>query len=81
MFANEPSSSSDSYIRRSGGARRIRGTALPRQRGPLQDQIRAWLVEAPNEQLEKLPEMLRAAQLTSLAEKLEKFKTFACYVR
>lgn len=72
MVAHKPSSSSDSNIRKSGEARRIRGTALTRQRSLLQDHIRAWLAEAPTEQLKKLPEMLKAANLNSMAEKLEK---------
>ncbi|XP_010730678.3 tumor necrosis factor receptor superfamily member 6B [Larimichthys crocea] len=59
------------YIR-SGQDRRIRDTVLPKQRGPLLDQIKAWLNEASLEQLKKLPEMLRATQLTVMADKLEK---------
>ncbi|XP_051262895.1 uncharacterized protein LOC127367244 isoform X1 [Dicentrarchus labrax] len=60
------------YIHKSGGERRIRGTVLPRQRGPLLDQIKAWLAESPDVQLKKLPAMLRATQLSSMAEKLER---------
>ncbi|XP_076593924.1 uncharacterized protein LOC143324980 [Chaetodon auriga] len=59
------------YIHKSAEERRVSRTAHLRQRGPLQDQIRAWLAEAPEEQLEKLPEMLRAIQLSCMAEKLE----------
>lgn len=55
------------------GRRRIRGSALRhRLRGPLLDQIKAWLVEAPQEKLKQLTEMMRAIQLNSMAEKLEK---------
>ncbi|KAG7229389.1 hypothetical protein INR49_012780 [Caranx melampygus] len=43
-----------------------------RQRGPLLQEIRAWLAEAPEEQLRKLPQMLKVSQLSSVAEKLEK---------
>ncbi|XP_022609196.1 tumor necrosis factor receptor superfamily member 6B-like [Seriola dumerili] len=46
--------------------------AVPKQRGPLLNQIRAWLAQAPEDQLRKLPQMLRASQLSSVAEKLEK---------
>lgn len=35
------------------------------------DQIRAWLAQAPEEQLKALPKMLKASQLCSLTEKLE----------
>ncbi|XP_041799039.1 tumor necrosis factor receptor superfamily member 6B-like [Chelmon rostratus] len=59
------------YIHKSGEVRRVRGAGIPRQRGPLLDQIRRWLAEAPEEQLKKLPEMLRATQLGYMAEKLE----------
>ncbi|XP_056300886.1 tumor necrosis factor receptor superfamily member 6B-like [Pseudoliparis swirei] len=44
---------------------------LPKQRGPLMDQIRAWLTRAPEEQLKTLPKMLKASQLSSLTDKLE----------
>ncbi|XP_068591790.1 tumor necrosis factor receptor superfamily member 6B-like [Cebidichthys violaceus] len=44
---------------------------LPKQRGPLMDQIRAWLAQAPEEQLKALPKMLQASQLCSLTDKLE----------
>lgn len=46
--------------------------SVPRQRGPLMQHIKAWLAEAPEEKLRKLPQMLRASQLNSVAEKLEK---------
>lgn len=59
------------YIHKSGVERRTRGTTVPRQRGPLLDEIRAWLAEAPIEQLRDLPKMLRDTQLTAVAEKLE----------
>ncbi|KAF1387664.1 hypothetical protein PFLUV_G00082290 [Perca fluviatilis] len=45
--------------------------ALPNHRGPLMDQIRAWLAQAPEEELKKLPQMLKASQLCSMQEKLE----------
>uniref|UniRef100_A0A3Q4B1H3 TNFR-Cys domain-containing protein n=1 Tax=Mola mola TaxID=94237 RepID=A0A3Q4B1H3_MOLML len=50
----------------------IRRPRAPKQRGPLMDQIKTWLSEAPVEQLKKLPHMLKATQLNSMAEKLEK---------
>ncbi|AWO96889.1 putative tumor necrosis factor receptor superfamily member 11B-like [Scophthalmus maximus] len=46
--------------------------SVPRQRGPLLLQIRAWLAQAPEEQLRKLPQMLQMSQLSSMAEKLQK---------
>ncbi|XP_071324750.1 tumor necrosis factor receptor superfamily member 6B-like [Trachinotus anak] len=46
--------------------------SVPRQRGPLLHQIREWLAEAPEEQLRKVPQMLKASQLSSMADKLEK---------
>ncbi|KAM6909699.1 uncharacterized protein FYW49_011715 [Xenentodon cancila] len=42
------------------------------QRGPLLDQIRAWLAEAPVEQLRQVPQMLRAVQVNPMADKLDK---------
>lgn len=48
------------------------GSSVPKQRGPLLEQIISWLAEARLEELRKLPEMLRATQLTSMASKLEK---------
>ncbi|XP_039973303.1 tumor necrosis factor receptor superfamily member 6B-like [Xiphias gladius] len=45
---------------------------VPRQRGPLLHQIRAWLSQATEEQLKKLPQMLKASQLNSIAEKLDR---------
>ncbi|XP_044063130.1 tumor necrosis factor receptor superfamily member 6B-like [Siniperca chuatsi] len=59
------------YIHKPRDKRCIGGT-VPRQRGPLLDQIRAWLAQAPTIELIKLPQMLRATQLSSMAEKLEK---------
>lgn len=47
--------------------------SVPRQRGPLLGQIKRWLSETPLEQLRKLPEMLRATQLSSMANKLHTF--------
>lgn len=47
-------------------------TTVPKHRGPLQHQIKAWLAKAPVEQLKKVPEMLKASQLSSMAERLEK---------
>uniref|UniRef100_A0A665SWX7 TNFR-Cys domain-containing protein n=2 Tax=Echeneis naucrates TaxID=173247 RepID=A0A665SWX7_ECHNA len=46
--------------------------SIPRQRGPLLQEIREWLATAPEEQLRKLPQMLRASQLNAIADKLEK---------
>ncbi|XP_069393293.1 tumor necrosis factor receptor superfamily member 6B-like [Paralichthys olivaceus] len=46
--------------------------SVPRQRGPLLLLIRGWLAQAPEEQLRKLPQMLKASNLNSVAEKLEK---------
>ncbi len=69
--ANKPSSLSHRFIHKSGTERRIRGAALPRQRGPLLDQIRAWLAEATEEQLSEVPKMLRDVQLNVMEEKLE----------
>ncbi|XP_042346300.1 tumor necrosis factor receptor superfamily member 6B-like [Plectropomus leopardus] len=54
------------YIHKSGA-----GT-LPKHRGPLMDQIRAWIAQAPDEQLKKLPQMLKESQLCSMTEKLGK---------
>ncbi|XP_073341541.1 tumor necrosis factor receptor superfamily member 11B-like [Pagrus major] len=59
------------YIHKSG-ERHDMHTPVSRQRGPLMDEIRAWLAGASQEQLKRLPEMLRATQLTAMAEKLEK---------
>ncbi|TKS81834.1 Tumor necrosis factor receptor superfamily member 6B [Collichthys lucidus] len=70
-YFSSSSSALDSYIR-SGQDRRIRDTVLPKQRGPLLDQIKAWLNDASVEQLKKLPGMLRDTQLTAMADKLEK---------
>lgn len=36
------------------------------------DEIRGWLAEASRDQLKRLPEMLRATQLTAMADKLDK---------
>uniref|UniRef100_A0A8C2Z0U8 TNFR-Cys domain-containing protein n=1 Tax=Cyclopterus lumpus TaxID=8103 RepID=A0A8C2Z0U8_CYCLU len=44
---------------------------LPKQRGLLMDQIRAWLARAPEEQLKTLPKMLKASRLCNLTDKLE----------
>ncbi|XP_030249426.1 tumor necrosis factor receptor superfamily member 6B-like [Sparus aurata] len=60
------------YIYKSGEARRVRDTSVPRQRGLLMDEIRGWLAEASRDQLKRLPEMLRATQLTAMADKLDK---------
>lgn len=48
------------------------GRSVPRQRGPLLEQMTSWLAEARHERLRKLLETLRATQLNSLAKKLEK---------
>ncbi|XP_069549455.1 tumor necrosis factor receptor superfamily member 6B-like [Brachyistius frenatus] len=42
------------------------------KRESLRDQINKWLSQAPEEQLRKMPQMLRASQLNFMAEKLEK---------
>ncbi|XP_034467666.1 tumor necrosis factor receptor superfamily member 6B-like [Hippoglossus hippoglossus] len=47
-------------------------SSAPRQRGPLMHLITAWLAQAPEEQLRKLPQMLKASHLKNIAEKLEK---------
>ncbi|KAM4633827.1 tumor necrosis factor receptor superfamily member 6B-like [Polymixia lowei] len=47
-------------------------TSLPSQGGALLRQIIAWIAEAPEDQLRRLPETLRASQLSSLATRLEK---------
>ncbi|XP_029307821.1 tumor necrosis factor receptor superfamily member 6B-like [Cottoperca gobio] len=44
-------------------------TTLPKQR--VMDQFRAWLAHAPEEQLRKLPQMLKASKLCSRTEQLE----------
>ncbi|XP_062278894.1 tumor necrosis factor receptor superfamily member 11B-like [Scomber scombrus] len=41
-------------------------------RGPLLDEIKEWLKQAPAETVKNLPEMLKAVQCNSMAEKLEK---------
>ncbi|XP_054638068.1 tumor necrosis factor receptor superfamily member 6B-like [Dunckerocampus dactyliophorus] len=62
------------YINRlSKGKQIIRvGFALQQQRGHLLDQIKGWLHQAPKEQLEKLPHILRTTQLSSMVDKLDK---------
>ena len=72
LDANKPPSPSDRYIYKSGEERRVRDTSVPRQRGPLMDEIRAWLDGASRDELKRLPQMLRATQLSAMAEKLEK---------
>ncbi|XP_015239384.1 PREDICTED: tumor necrosis factor receptor superfamily member 6B-like [Cyprinodon variegatus] len=47
-------------------------SALPKQRGPLLNQIRAWLAQASVEQLKELPKTVRVLKLTSIEIKLEK---------
>nr|XP_033497393.1 tumor necrosis factor receptor superfamily member 6B-like isoform X1 [Epinephelus lanceolatus] len=47
------------------------GGTVAKQRGPLMDQIKSWLAQAPESQLKSLPQMLKASQLRSMAEKLE----------
>lgn len=56
------------YILTSSEERR----SLPKQREPLMDHIIDWLAKAPEEKLRKIPDMLRASDLTSMAEKLKK---------
>ncbi|XP_061574269.1 tumor necrosis factor receptor superfamily member 6B-like isoform X2 [Cololabis saira] len=46
--------------------------SLTEQRGPLLGQIRAWLADAPVEKLRRIPQMLRAVQVNSMADKLDK---------
>ncbi|XP_019219868.1 tumor necrosis factor receptor superfamily member 11B isoform X1 [Oreochromis niloticus] len=46
--------------------------SLPKQREPLMDHIIDWLAKAPEEKLRKIPDMLRASELNSMAEKLKK---------
>lgn len=48
-------------------------SALPRQRGPLVDQIRAWLTQASVEQLKDLPKTLRGPHFGSIRTKLDSF--------
>ena len=72
LDANKPPSPTDRYIYKSGEERRVRDTSVPRQRGPLMDEIRAWLDGASRDELKRLPQMLRATQLSAMAEKLEK---------
>ncbi|XP_047453806.1 tumor necrosis factor receptor superfamily member 6B-like [Mugil cephalus] len=57
------------YIQKSG---EDRCATLPKKRGPLLDIIREWLVQAPEEELRKLPAKLKACDLRVMAEKLEK---------
>ncbi|XP_059195897.1 tumor necrosis factor receptor superfamily member 6B-like [Centropristis striata] len=45
---------------------------LPGQRGPVLDQIRAWLAQATVEQLKSMPQMLTDSKLCVMREKLEK---------
>ncbi|XP_056142793.1 tumor necrosis factor receptor superfamily member 6B-like [Lampris incognitus] len=53
--------------------RRLLGEVIPAKgRGCLLGHIRAWLAKASKDQLQSLPQMLRACQLSALAEKLEK---------
>ncbi|XP_060937882.1 tumor necrosis factor receptor superfamily member 6B-like [Limanda limanda] len=47
-------------------------SSAPRQRGALMHLITAWLAQAPEEQLRKLPQMLKDSHLKTIAEKLEK---------
>ncbi|KAM4569041.1 tumor necrosis factor receptor superfamily member 6B-like [Fundulus diaphanus] len=47
-------------------------SALPNQRGPLVDQIRAWLAQASAEQLKEVPKTLRIAQCGSIEIKLDR---------
>ncbi|XP_070691866.1 tumor necrosis factor receptor superfamily member 6B-like [Pempheris klunzingeri] len=60
------------YMHKSGQERRTRGTTVRKQRGPLLDQMRAWLALATVEQLTKVPQMLRDNHLTSMVEKLRR---------
>ncbi|KAM9724407.1 tumor necrosis factor receptor superfamily member 11B-like [Menidia menidia] len=46
-------------------------TTVPKERGPLLDQIRAWLSQAPAEHLRQLPKKLRDSHLTSMADKVD----------
>ncbi|XP_071769193.1 tumor necrosis factor receptor superfamily member 6B-like isoform X1 [Centroberyx gerrardi] len=60
------------YIQTAGEGRHPGGAALPGQRGSFLGQIRAWLAQAPGDQLRRLPQMLKASQLNCLADKLER---------
>ncbi|XP_013869694.1 tumor necrosis factor receptor superfamily member 6B [Austrofundulus limnaeus] len=44
--------------------------SFTRQRGPLLDQIRSWLAQAPVHQLKELPKTLRDSDLSSVADRL-----------
>uniref|UniRef100_A0A3P9P0P5 TNFR-Cys domain-containing protein n=1 Tax=Poecilia reticulata TaxID=8081 RepID=A0A3P9P0P5_POERE len=46
-------------------------SALPKQRGPLVDVIRAWLAQATPEQLKELAKTMRNSQFSSIGTKLE----------
>ncbi|XP_027865033.1 tumor necrosis factor receptor superfamily member 6B-like [Xiphophorus couchianus] len=46
-------------------------SALPKQRGPLVDVIRAWLAQASAEQLKMLAKSMRDSQFSSIGTKLE----------
>lgn len=45
---------------------------MPKQRGPLLEEIKVWLDQATAEQLKNLPQMLKALQLNTMTENLEK---------
>ncbi|XP_061531188.1 uncharacterized protein LOC133401798 isoform X2 [Phycodurus eques] len=62
------------YMGKSGKERRtVRYVSAPHeQRRHLSDRIGTWLREAPKEQLEKLPRMLRLSRMASMAEKLDR---------
>ncbi|MEQ2287842.1 hypothetical protein AMECASPLE_016833 [Ameca splendens] len=46
-------------------------SALPNRKGPLVDQIIAWLAQASAEQLKELPKTLRLPQFSSIGNKLD----------
>ncbi|MEQ2197986.1 hypothetical protein XENOCAPTIV_006001 [Xenoophorus captivus] len=46
-------------------------SALPKRKGPLVDQIIAWLAQASAEQLKELPKILRLPQFSSIGNRLD----------
>lgn len=51
--------------------RSVSKNSLPRTKGPLLELIQVWLAEAPRNELTKLPERLKEAQLCLISEKLD----------
>ncbi|KAM9851715.1 tumor necrosis factor receptor superfamily member 6B-like [Aulostomus maculatus] len=60
------------YICRANKEGQAKRITVPKKRDPLLHHIRNWLAEVPEEQLQKVPQMLNDAQLTNMAVKLEK---------